>query len=152
MGVFATRSPFRPNPIGLSAVRLEGIRQDEKLGRVLQVSGADLMDGTPVLDIKPYLPFADSFPQASGGFAEQKRDEPFTVDFPQALLEQVPKEHRQALLGVLAQDPRPSYHADPQRVYGMEFAGLEVNFRVRENVLTVLAVNPREKEGAFRPR
>ena len=140
MGVFATRSPFRPNPIGLSAVRLEGIRQDEKLGRVLQVSGADLMDGTPVLDIKPYLPFADSFPQASGGFAEQKRDEPFTVDFPQALL------------GVLAQDPRPSYHADPQRVYGMEFAGLEVNFRVRETVLTVLAVNPREKEGAFRPR
>ena len=104
------------------------------------------------MDIKPYLPFADSFPQASGGFAEQKRDEPFTVDFPQALLEQVPKEHRQALLGVLAQDPRPSYHADPQRVYGMEFAGLEVNFRVRENVLTVLAVNPREKEGAFRPR
>ena len=157
MGVFATRSPFRPNPIGLSAVRLEGIRQDEKLGRVLQVSGADLMDGTPVLDIKPYLPFADSFPQASGGFAEQKRDEPFINSVwsntnQQALLGQVPKEHRQALLGVLAQDPRPSYHADPQRVYGMEFAGLEVNFRVRETVLTVLAVNPREKEGAFRPR
>lgn len=140
MGVFATRSPFRPNPIGLSAVRLEGIREDEKLGRVLQVSGADLMDGTPILDIKPYLSFADSFPQASGGFAGRKRAGPVTVDFPQALLERVPKEHRRALFGVLAQDPRPSYHADPQRVYGMEFAGLEVKFRVRENVLTVLAV------------
>ena len=110
MGVFATRSPFRPNPIGLSAVRLDGIRRDETLGQVLLVSGADLMDGTPILDIKPYLPFADSYPQASGGFTGQKIDGPLKVEVSQPLLAQVPKEHRQALLGVLAQDPRPSYH------------------------------------------
>jgi tRNA-Thr(GGU) m(6)t(6)A37 methyltransferase TsaA len=149
MGVFATRSPFRPNPIGLSAVRLDGIRRDETLGQVLLVSGADLMDGTPILDIKPYLPFADSYPQAGGGFAGQKRDGPLKVDVSQPLLAQVPKEHRQALLGVLAQDPRPSYHADPQRVYGMEFAGLEVKFSVQNDVLTVLTIKPNEKKGPF---
>lgn len=140
MGVFATRSPFRPNPIGLSAVRLDGVRQDEKLGPVLLVSGADLMDGTPILDIKPYLPFADSHPLASGGFAEQKRGVHLQVDFPPALLDRVPERHRRALIGVLAQDPRPSYHKDPQRIYGMAFAGLEVKFCVRESVLTVLQV------------
>lgn len=149
MGVFATRSPFRPNPIGLSAVRLDGIRRDETLGQVLLVSGADLMDGTPILDIKPYLPFADSYPQAGGGFAGQKRDGPLKVDVSQPLLAQVPKVHRQALLGVLAQDPRPSYHADPQRVYGMEFAGLEVKFSVQNDVLTVLTIKPNEKKGPF---
>ena len=149
MGVFATRSPFRPNPIGLSAVRLDGIRRDETLGQVLLVSGADLMDGTPILDIKPYLPFADSYPQASGGFAGQKIDGPLKVEVSQPLLAQVPKEHRQALLGVLAQDPRPSYHTDPQRVYGMEFAGLEVKFRVQNDVLTVLTIKPNEKKGLF---
>ena len=149
MGVFATRSPFRPNPIGLSAVRLDGIRRDETLGQVLLVSGADLMDGTPILDIKPYLPFADSYPQASGGFAGQKIDGPFKVEVSQPLLAQVPKEHRQALLGVLAQDPRPSYHTDPQRVYGMEFAGLEVKFSVQNDVLTVLTIKPNEKKGLF---
>ena len=145
MGVFATRSPFRPNPIGLSAVRLDGIRRDETLGQVLLVSGADLMDGTPILDIKPYLPFADSYPQASGGFTGQKIDGPLKVEVSQPLLAQVPKEHRQALLGVLAQDPRPSYHTDPQRVYGMEFAGLEVRFSVQNDVLTVLTIKPNEK-------
>ena len=149
MGVFATRSPFRPNPIGLSAVRLEGIRRDETLGQVLLVSGADLMDGTPILDIKPYLPFADSYPQASGGFTGQKIDGPLKVEVSQPLLAQVPKEHRQALLGVLAQDPRPSYHTDPQRVYGMEFAGLEVKFSVQNDVLTVLTIKPNEKKGLF---
>ena len=149
MGVFATRSPFRPNPIGLSAVRLDGIRRDETLGQVLLVSGADLMDGTPILDIKPYLPFADSYPQASGGFAGQKIDGPLKVEVSQPLLAQVPKEHRQALLGVLAQDPRPSYHTDPQRVYGMEFAGLEVKFSVQNDVLTVLTIKPNEKKGLF---
>ena len=149
MGVFATRSPFRPNPIGLSAVRLDGIRRDETLGQVLLVSGADLMDGTPILDIKPYLPFADSYPQASGGFAGQKIDGPLKVEVSQPLLAQVPKEHRQALLGVLAQDPRPSYHTDPQRVYGMEFAGLEVRFSVQNDVLTVLTIKPNEKKGLF---
>ena len=149
MGVFATRSPFRPNPIGLSAVRLDGIRRDETLGQVLLVSGADLMDGTPILDIKPYLPFADSYPQARGGFAGQKIDGPLKVEVSQPLLAQVPKEHRQALLGVLAQDPRPSYHTDPQRVYGMEFAGLEVKFSVQNDVLTVLTIKPNEKKGLF---
>ena len=149
MGVFATRSPFRPNPIGLSAVRLDGIRRDETLGQVLLVSGADLMDGTPILDIKPYLPFADSYPQASGGFSGQKIDGPLKVEVSQPLLAQVPKEHRQALLGVLAQDPRPSYHTDPQRVYGMEFAGLEVKFSVQNDVLTVLTIKPNEKKGLF---
>ena len=149
MGVFATRSPFRPNPIGLSAVRLDGIRRDETLGHVLLVSGADLMDGTPILDIKPYLPFADSYPQASGGFTGQKIDGPLKVEVSQPLLAQVPKEHRQALLGVLAQDPRPSYHTDPQRVYGMEFAGLEVRFSVQNDVLTVLTIKPNEKKRLF---
>lgn len=149
MGVFATRSPFRPNPIGLSAVRLDGIRRDETLGQVLLVSGADLMDGTPILDIKPYLPFADSYPQASGGFTGQKIDGPLKVEVSQPLLAQVPKEHRQVLLGVLAQDPRPSYHTDPQRVYGMEFAGLEVRFSVQNDVLTVLTIKPNEKKGLF---
>ena len=149
MGVFATRSPFRPNPIGLSAVRLDGIRRDETLGQVLLVSGADLMDGTQILDIKPYLPFADSYPQASGGFTGQKIDGPLKVEVSQPLLAQVPKEHRQALLGVLAQDPRPSYHTDPQRVYGMEFAGLEVRFSVQNDVLTVLTIKPNEKKGLF---
>lgn len=149
MGVFATRSPFRPNPIGLSAVRLDGIRRDETLGQVLLVSGADLMDGTPILDIKPYLPFADSYPQASGGFTGQKIDGPLKVEVSQPLLAQVPKEHRQALLGVLAQDPRPSYHTDPQRVYGMEFAGLEVRFSVQNDVLTVLTIKSNEKKGLF---
>ena len=149
MGVFATRSPFRPNPSGLSAVRLDGIRRDETLGQVLLVSGADLMDGTPILDIKPYLPFADSYPQASGGFTGQKIDGPLKVEVSQPLLAQVPKEHRQALLGVLAQDPRPSYHTDPQRVYGMEFAGLEVRFSVQNDVLTVLTIKPNEKKGLF---
>ena len=149
MGVFATRSPFRPNPIGLSAVRLDGIRRDETLGQVLLVSGADLMDGTPILDIKPYLPFADSYPQASGGFTGQKIDGPLKVEVSQPLLAQVPKEHRQALLGVLAQDPRPSYQTDPQRVYGMEFAGLEVRFSVQNDVLTVLTIKPNEKKGLF---
>lgn len=150
MGVFATRSPFRPNPIGLSAVRLDGIRRDETLGQVLLVSGADLMDGTPILDIKPYLPFADSYPQASGGVCRAKnRRAPQSGSFATTGLAQVPKEHRQALLGVLAQDPRPSYHTDPQRVYGMEFAGLEVKFSVQNDVLTVLTIKPNEKKGLF---
>lgn len=149
MGVFATRSPFRPNPIGLSAVRLDGIRQDERLGPVLLVSGADLMDGTPILDIKPYLPFADSIPQAVGGFARQMQGAQLNVDCPAPLLKQVPADSRQALLGVLAQDPRPSYQTDPQRIYGFRFDGLEVKFRVRERVLTVLSVQPCgiEKQG-----
>lgn len=140
MGVFATRSPFRPNAIGLSCVRLEAVRQDPALGMVLEVSGADLLDGTPIYDIKPYLPYADCRPEAVGGFAAGAPDSGLRVSCSEALLERVPVEKREALLGVLAQDPRPSYHDDPQRVYGMRFAGLEVRFSVNGTELTVLEI------------
>ena len=138
MGVFATRSPFRPNAIGLSCVRLEGVEQTAE-GAVLVVSGADLMDGTPIYDVKPYLPYADCKPEASGGFAPQRGAE-LAVEIPEALLARVPAGKRAALTGVLAQDPRPPYQNDPQRVYGMEFAGQNVRFRVAEGVLTVVEV------------
>ena len=137
LGVFATRSPFRPNPIGLSCVRLLGVRQDRALGPVLTVAGADLLDGTPIYDIKPYLPYADAWPEAIGGFTDRTERHLLTVDCPAALLEQIPAEKREALLAVLAQDPRPSYQADPERVYGMVFAGAEVRFTVTDGVLTV---------------
>ena len=133
MGVFATRSPFRPNAIGLSCVRLDDVEQTAE-GSVLLVSGADLMDGTPIYDIKPYLPYADCKPEASGGFAPQ-RGEALAVDFPAELLSRVPEDKRDALTGVLAQDPRPHYQSDPQRVYGMAFAGLEVRFRVADGAV-----------------
>lgn len=145
LGVFATRSPFRPNAIGLSCVRLEGVRQDPVLGPVLEVSGADLLDGTPIYDIKPYLPYADCRPEAVGGFAAAAPDSGLQVDCPAALLSQVPAEKREALLGVLAQDPRPSYHDDPQRVYGMAFAGLEVRFTVDGSVLTVREITKHQQ-------
>ena len=139
MGVFATRSPFRPNAIGLSCVRLEEIRRDPELGHVLVVAGADLMDGTPIFDIKPYIPYADSHPEASGGFAPDG-GAVLTVDCPPEILALVPAEKREALLGVLARDPRPSYQHDPQRVYGMDFAGCNVKFSVDGRRLTVLSV------------
>ena len=137
LGVFATRSPFRPNPIGLSCVRLLEIRQDRDQGPVLTVAGADLMNGTPIYDIKPYLPYADCKPDASGGFASQPKGADLAVDCPAELLALVPKAKRSALLAVLAQDPRPPYQNDPDRVYGMTFAGLEIRFRVVEEQLTV---------------
>ena len=140
MGVFATRSPYRPSPIGLSCVRLAGVELDGALGPVLKVRGADLLDGTPILDIKPYVPYADSRPQALGGFASAPKEADLAVDIPPELLERVPPGKRAALTGVLAQDPRPAYQEDPERVYGMAFAGLEVRFRVREGRLTVLSV------------
>ena len=140
LGVFATRSPFRPNPIGLSVVRLEGVERDPKLGPVLVVSGADLLDGTPILDIKPYIPYADSHPEASGGFTEQTVSHHLDVDFPDQLLQRVPPDKRAALTGVLAQDPRPSYQDDPSRIYGFPFAGMEVRFRVEGNRLTVIDI------------
>ena len=136
MGVFATRSPFRPNPIGLSCVRLEGVEQHAE-GPVLVVSGADLMDGTPIYDIKPYLPYADCKADAAGGFAPQRAAE-LAVEFPPELLARVPEDKRTALTGVLAQDPRPHYQSDPARIYGMNFAGMEVRFRVADGVLTVV--------------
>lgn len=142
MGVFATRSPFRPNAIGLSSVKLEGVEAHPQWGTVLQVSGADLLDGTPIFDIKPYLPYTDAHPEATGGFTAGYAGYHLTVDFPPALLAQVPQALRASLEGVLAQDPRPSYQEDPARVYGMAFGGLEVKFSVRDGVLTVLAVEP----------
>ena len=140
MGVFATRSPFRPNPIGLSCVRLVGMEKDPELGHVLVVAGADLMDGTPILDIKPYLPYADSHPEALGGFTGNVGGKVLEVEFPPELLERVPEDKREALIGVLSRDPRPSYQHDPERVYGMAFAGLEVRFSVDGDVLHVRAV------------
>ncbi len=139
LGVFATRSPFRPNSIGLSCVRFLGLRQDPRLGTVIDVGGADLMDGTPIYDIKPYAPYADSHPDALGGFASTRPDV-IPVDFPAALLEQLPPEKRAAAVGVLAHDPRPRYQDDEAREYGMDFAGFNIRFRVTDGVLTVFAV------------
>lgn len=143
MGVFATRSPFRPNRLGLSCLELLEVRQDRLLGPVLTVGGGDLLDGTPIYDIKPYLPYADCRPEALGGFASCPQGPALQVDIPQKLLERVPPEKREALLGVLAQDPRPSYQSDPERIYGAAFSGLEVRFRVSGEVLTVLEVSPK---------
>ena len=139
MGVFATRSPFRPNPVGLSAVQLEEVVLHGADAPYLVVSGADLMNGTPIYDIKPYLPYADCKPEASGGFAPQ-RGKTLAVDFPAELLSRVPEDKRDALTGVLAQDPRPHYQSDPQRIYGMAFAGLEVRFRVADGAVYVVEV------------
>ena len=140
MGVFATRSPFRPNPIGLSCVKLLKVEQDETLGPVLTVAGADLMDGTPIYDIKPYIPYADCHPDAKGGFTTNVEMKPLTVDFPAELLEKVPQGKRDALIGVLEQDPRPRYQKDPGRIYGLSFAGLEVKFSVEEQLISVKEV------------
>lgn len=137
MGVFATRSPFRPNPLGLSCVRLERVELDTPQGPVLHVLGADLLDGTPIFDIKPYLPMADCRPGATGGFSDLHREDRLAVELPPRLAEQVPQEKRDALLGVLAQDPRPAYQEDPSRVYGLSFAGMEVRFTVEGGTLTV---------------
>lgn len=137
MGVFATRSPFRPNAVGLSSVRLESVEFHTENGPVLHVSGADLMDGTPIYDIKPYLAFVDSHPDATGGFTDRTREYVLMVEIPEPVLEIVEKEKRDALQAVLAHDPRPSYQNDPDRVYGMEFAGYEVKFKVNDGILTV---------------
>lgn len=140
MGVFATRSPFRPNPLGLSCVRLREIRRDRALGPVLIVAGADLLDGTPIYDVKPYLPYADCRPDAVGGFAARPKEADLTVECPPALLDRVPADKRSALLAALAQDPRPQYQDDPERVYGMAFAGLEVKFQVAGDRLAVTEI------------
>ena len=140
MGVFATRSPFRPNSIGLSSVRLREIAMDKKLGPVLHVSGADLMDGTPIFDIKPYLAYTDAHPQATGGFSFSSKEDVLKVDVPPELLERIPPNRWDALLRVLAQDPRPGYQDTPGRVYKMEFAGVEVHFTAADGRLTVCDV------------
>ena len=141
MGVFATRSPFRPNPIGLSCVKLLNIENDPELGPVLTVAGADLMNGTPIYDIKPYIPYADCHPEVTGGFTTAVQMKPLEVSISDDLLDQIPENKRDALIGVLKLDPRPRYQADPDRVYGMGFSDFEIRFQVRDGILTVLEVN-----------
>lgn len=137
MGVFATRSPYRPNPVGLSCVRLERVELTDELGPVIHVRGADLMDGTPIYDIKPYIPYADCHPDAVGGFASDRPQARLQVDIPQEFSSVIPAEVLAALRGVLEQDPRPAYQKDPERVYGLAFAGMEVRFRVEGELLRV---------------
>ena len=141
MGVFATRSPFRPNNLGLSSVRLLGVECTEKFGTVLHVGGADLMDGTPIFDIKPYIPYSDCHPDATGGFTDKAGEFLLRVEFPPELLALLPPEKREAALGVLSHDPRPSYQDDSQRIYGLSFAGFNIRFRVQGKLLTVLEVD-----------
>ena len=140
MGVFATRSPFRPNAIGLSSVKIVAIETTAQYGTVIHVAGADLMDGTPILDIKPYIPYTDCHADASGGFTERAGDFILNVQFPDCLLAKVPEEKRQALIDVLSHDPRPSYQSDSDRVYGLNFAGRDIRFSIKDSVLTVLEV------------
>lgn len=140
MGVFATRSPYRPNDIGLSCVKLEKLSFDEKYGPMLEVSGADLMDGTPIYDIKPYITYTDAHPEATEGFAAEVKGKALEVEFSEELLKLYPTEKRDAILGVLRQDPRPAYDTDETRVYGVEFAGYDVRFTVAGNLLTVKEV------------
>ena len=142
MGVFATRSPFRPNAIGLSSVRLLKVEIEPTLGPVLHIAGADLMDGTPIFDIKPYLPYTDSHPTARSGFAPQAADALLAVDCPKELLALLPADLRQGMLDVLAHDPRPQYQHDPSRIYGMEFGGFEIKFSVAEGTARVEDIQP----------
>ena len=142
MGVFATRSPFRPNNLGLSSVKLLGVEQTAEFGNVLHVGGADLMDGTPIFDIKPYIPYGDCHVDATGGFTDTAGEFILKVDFPAHLLNILPEDKREAAIGVLSHDPRPSYQRKPDRVYGLTFAGFDIRFRVVEDTLTVVEVNP----------
>ena len=140
MGVFATRSPFRPNNLGLSCVKLLGIEETEEFGTVIHVGGADLMNGTPIFDIKPYIPYADCHTDALDGFTGGTGGDTLTVNFPSALLEALPQDKQQAVIGILAHDPRPSYQNDASRVYGLTFAGYDIRFAVEDDTLTVLGV------------
>ena len=140
MGVFATRSPFRPNNLGLSCVRLLGVEHTEQYGTVLHVGGADLMDGTPIFDIKPYIPYADCQPDAAGGFTDSAGDFLLSVDFPPALLALLPEDKREAAVAVLSHDPRPSYQRKPGRIYGVSFAGFDIRFTVEDTMLTVVEI------------
>ena len=147
MGVFATRSPFRPNHLGLSCVRLLSVERTKEYGTVLRVGGADLMDGTPIVDIKPYIPYSDCHPDAAGGFTDRTGEFLLDVDFPRQLLEKLPPDKREAALAVLSHDPRPSYQRSETRVYGLIFAGFDIRFTVREEHLTVREVTPRKSDG-----
>ena len=132
MGVFATRSPFRPNNLGLSSVRLLGVEHTAEYGTVLHVGGADLMDGTPIFDIKPYIPYGDCHPEATGGFTDRAGEFLLKVEFPEALLSKLPADKQEAAKAVLSHDPRPSYQRKPDRIYGLTFAGYDIRFRVNE--------------------
>ena len=140
LGVFATRSTFRPNFIGLSSVKLEGLEQTKDFGTVIHVSGADLMDGTPIFDIKPYIPYGDCHPDATGGFTDTADSYLLEVDFPKELLCKLPEDKQLAAIGVLSHDPRPSYQKDSERIYGISFAGFDIRFQVKEDRLTVIEV------------
>lgn len=140
MGVFATRSPFRPNAIGLSCVRLLSVEQTQDMGTVLHIGGADLMDGTPILDIKPYIPYCDAHPEAMGGFTQNAGDFMLEVEFPENLKQRLPAEKQEAICQVLSHDPRPSYQKDSDRIYGLSFAGHDIRFTVKDKVLTVVDV------------
>ncbi len=142
VGVFATRSPYRPNPVGLSSVRLERVVQSEKYGPILEISGADLMDNTPIFDIKPYLPYTDAHPDAADGISTPFGMHRLAVEFPQNLLEFIPSDRREGLLEALAEDPRPAYQPEGERVYGMLYAGYNIRFRVESGTLTVIEVTP----------
>ena len=141
MGVFATRSPFRPNNLGLSSVKLLGVEHTQEYGTVLHVGGADLMDGTPIFDIKPYIPYGDCHPEATGGFTDTAGEFLLQVDFPPALRNILPQDKQAAAIGVLSHDPRPSYQRKPDRVYGIAFAGFDIRFTVKDDTLTVIAVD-----------
>ena len=140
MGVFATRSPFRPNSLALSCVRIIGLEQTEENGTVIHVAGADLMDGTPIFDIKPYIPYSDSHPEALGGFTSTAKDYLLQVDFPLELLEVLPKDKQEAAIELLSHDPRPSYQTQADRIYGLSFAGFDIRFSVENSTLYVKEV------------
>ncbi len=145
MGVFATRSPFRPNPIGLSSVRLIKIEHTDTQGDTLIVSGADLLDGTPIYDIKPYLAFTDSHPDAVSGFADEKKDYSSTVIIPDSVSCGIPRSRLDEITALLREDPRPSYRDDVEREYGMSYAGFEISFVATENTLTVTSIKESKK-------
>ena len=140
LGVFATRSPFRPNNLGLSCVELIAVEHTENNGTVLHVAGADLMDGTPIFDIKPYIPYSDCKPSATGGFTDTTARQTLSVNFPAEMLKKLPEDKQEAAIGVLGQDPRPSYQHDPTRVYGLPFAGFDIKFQVNNDTLTVVNI------------
>mgnify|MGYP002732496293 CR=1 FL=1 len=142
LGVFATRSPFRPNPIGLSSVRLLSVEADAARGAVLHIAGADLMDGTPIYDIKPYLPYVDCHAEAMGGFSDEHKADALQVNIPDEWLQRLPQEHHAAVHALLCGDPRPSYHNDEERVYGFPYAGYDIRFTVRDGVATVVEIVP----------
>lgn len=148
-GVFATRSPFRPNSLGLSCVKLLEVKQSEKDGQILIVSGADLLDNTPIYDIKPYIPYADCYPDAVGGFTEEIEYKKLNVIFEDKLLERIPKEKQQGLIDILSEDPRPSYQNDSERVYNMLFAEFDISFKIDRDALTVINIKKADQQVGF---